>query len=283
MRRWMAATICAVLAAGCASGPASTAPVTIPSAGPPEHSTAASPEPGATAPSRASAGSSPTSASTSTPLPSPASSSSVKPGTGARPAPTPEPEGFVEFLELYLIKWESPPDSVRWNVIQEVINVGDGWARLGVQGDYAISDEAGNVVFVGDLSFGVPEFVGPGETGYLIAADIGDRFTLDDVHSVQASGGFEATDPPAASYPVTKVTYTSHENGDRVSGIVRNDSDDDLSFFEVIAVFLDAQDTPLGYEWFLVEEFPARTSTPFAIDLDRSLEGVSSVRVYGHR
>jgi hypothetical protein len=194
---------------------------------------------------------------------------------------TPEPEGFVEFGDTHLIKWRSSL-GVQWQVIQEMTNSGDGWANVNVPGEYTIYDKDGNVVTTGVTSIGFPQFVGPGEKAYLVDSNVSDSISLDDLVSVEVNGGWEGADEPAFSFPVTKTKYTSHKNADRLTGVVENDSSEDLPSCEVVAIVLDAHGKPLGYGWVLMDGVVAGGMKPFVIDFDRPFEGMESVSVYGH-
>lgn len=88
------------------------------------------------------------------------------------PRPTPKPEASVRKGEQIVIAWQPEYSDryVDYQVIIEVINDGTGWAELSAfNSDYTIFNTDGGIVTTGGFIYAYPEYVGPGETAYLVS------------------------------------------------------------------------------------------------------------------
>ncbi len=101
----------------------------------------------------------------------------ITPTPRPTPVPTPEPKGELTKTQAIVLAWKAQySDYVSYQVIVEVKNTGSGWAQQSAfNSDFTILGPDGGVVTTGSFLYAYPEFVGPGETGYLMTdgSDIG--------------------------------------------------------------------------------------------------------------
>jgi hypothetical protein len=174
----------------------------------------------------------------------------------ATPSPTtlvtPEPEGKVVKVQEVVLAWKPYSGSiyVDYQVIAELKNVGTGWAQVsGFDSDYTILDQAGGVTATGSFTYEFPEFVGSGQTGYLIDDSSQDGVKIADFHSVEVDGRYDAVDAPDQILKVTGIKWhrDSYDGTLTATGFVT--SSVDLDSAAVAVVCLSSNGTILGATW----------------------------------
>lgn len=131
------------------------------------------------------------------------------------PRPTPKPEGQLETVGELVLAWGSASHFVSYIVIVEMHNSGTGWAQLlPSQSDYTVLNGSGGVTVTGSFFHAYPEFIAPGETGYLLEDSLQDGGNAADFASVTADGRYNSVDPPAVTFEVAQVTWRKGANSD---------------------------------------------------------------------
>lgn len=166
-----------------------------------------------------------------------------------------------------VLTWTGPYGELRLQIILAVRNVGADWLRLPrSMSTYRVVDESDRELAGGVFTAALPEFVGPGETAYLVdtlSTTFADPRKVAaaeaDVHAVIA-------DPPSTLLSVAAVSVSTGPNGGlEASGQVRNDGA--LSARSVMAgvVALDQAGQPIGavYDLTDVGQIEPGSSIPF--------------------
>jgi len=172
------------------------------------------------------------------------------PTLGPTPRPTPQPEAEVEFSREFVTAWGDGDPYVNYQVIIEVTNNGGGWAQLDAfNSDFQVLDASGGLVTTGGFLYHSPEFLGPGETGYLVEpGGVADGVTADQFVDVEVSGNYDDVAGPEVTFAFEDLqtrppTYADFE-GFTVTGFVTSDTD--LESMAIIVVCVGADGQPLG-------------------------------------
>lgn len=193
------------------------------------------------------AGSSETQPTTNTATPTAVPTPTVAP----TPVSTPEPKGVVAKVSERVIAWKPQyGDYIYYQVIVELKNTGNGWARVGAgQSDYTIVDGSGSVVTTGFFTYAFPEYLAPGATGYLEEDGLDDNSKIADYAEVQVDGRYDSVDPPDArfSFSGIKLKLDSFSGGLVATGFVTATAD--VSDAAVAVICLDSKGTALGITW----------------------------------
>jgi hypothetical protein len=150
-----------------------------------------------------------------------------------------------------LIAWKPQySDYVSYIVIQEVENRGSGWARVeAFQSDYAIYDGSGAVVTTGSFLYSYPDYLGPGQTGYLIDDSVQDGYAAADFARVEINARYNDVDgPPTNPLVVSNTTLrrASFGGGLEVTGEVENTGTESADSAHAAAIFFDASGDIIG-------------------------------------
>lgn len=181
----------------------------------------------------------------------PTTSPTARPTARPTPAATPVPEANLAKSHQVVYAWQNEfSDYISYQVIIEIVNQGDGWAQLSAfDSDYQILDGAGGLVTTGGFTYAFPEFVGPGESAYLIADGFEQGLTVEQFQSVEADGRYDEADGPDVSFTFEEVQLRTHdfEDGYYAAGFVTADAD--VEDAAVAVVCLSADGVPLGATW----------------------------------
>jgi hypothetical protein len=185
-----------------------------------------------------------------TPPPTATPTPTATPRTTRRPTPSPA-EAELERGRLELIAWKPRySDYVYYLVIQEVSNVGDGWAEMAAfDSSFEIFDADGAVVTTGNFLYAYPVALGPGQTGYLIEQGVEEGFRVDDFHSVTFDGRYrDLARPPDQALEVSNITLrrADYDDGLYVTGQAQNTGTEDIDSAHVAAIFFDDQGNIIG-------------------------------------
>jgi len=241
--------VLAVLLAGCVT----TSPITEPSA--PAKTVGPAPtSPGASA-ALPSAPAHPSTAPASAIGPSPTPSSpriTVAPSTATvPPPPSPTPASSVSITAKKLIAWKAQYSSyVNYYVIAEIKNEGTMWAQLSTfDSDYTIYDGAGKVTTTGTFTYAYPDYIGPGDTGYLIEDSAEDGLAVSDFATLDVNGRYGDVDgPPDDQLVVSNATLRSSSFGGgwEATGEVTNTGTVAVDSAHAGAVYFDAAGNIIG-------------------------------------
>jgi hypothetical protein len=181
-------------------------------------------EPTASAPPSSSA--QPTSAPTATATTSASLVASIAPTASPSPGPTPTVNSNVVITNQKLIAWKPKYSSyVSYYVIAEITNEGSLWAQIDAfDSDYSVYDRSGKVTTTGNFLYAYPEFIAPGDTGYLIEDSV-ESGAVADFDTVDVNGRYSDADgPPDEQLQVsnTSVRSASFGGGWEVTGEVTN-------------------------------------------------------------
>jgi hypothetical protein len=136
------------------------------------------------------------------------------PDTSAEPAPPPEAE--LAQGDNVVLAWQSETrDYVTYYVVVEIMNQGGGWGQLSPFGsDYTVLDSSGGIVTTGSFIYAYPEFVGPGETAYLVDYSIDESgIRPNQFASVQAKVRYDDVDEPDVTFDVADITWRRESSG----------------------------------------------------------------------
>jgi hypothetical protein len=164
----------------------------------------------------------------------PAASLTTTPPTPSSPAvPTPIPAADLELTRELVFAWEDSPGYISTQVIIEFKNQGAGWAQTfpDLNSDVFTFDTNGaqTGLGAGPLDYALPEFVAPGETGYLLAVNGGPTYGMvkvtdfatveyalgpGSVPGVQMPGSkpcrcFRSVAPPGVTFEVGGINWLS--------------------------------------------------------------------------
>lgn len=140
--------------------------------------------------------------------------------------PTPTANSNVVITNQKLIAWKPQYSSyVSYYVIAEITNEGSLWAQIDAfDSDYSIYDKSGKVTTTGNFLYAYPEFIAPGDTGYLIEDSV-ESGAVADFDTVDVNGRYSDADgPPDEQLQVsnTSVRSSSFGGGWEVTGEVTN-------------------------------------------------------------
>lgn len=153
----------------------------------------------------------------STSCSSPASLSTTPAATPS--APTPSATALPTSAQANLIKthellfaWQDNHDAslVGYQIIAVLENQGAGWADLiPTQSRFSVLDASGNTTVDGLFTFGYPEFIAPGATGYLVGDGLSGGKVADFVTVTDSIGplSFLFVTSPQATFVVSGITW----------------------------------------------------------------------------
>jgi hypothetical protein len=150
---------------------------------------------------------------------------------------------------MLVFAWKSYEGSsyTSYQVIVELTNSGTGWAQLSpFNSDYTILDPSGGVVTTGSFTYAYPEYLGPGQVGYLIEDSVEDNVPVANFASVDASARYDVVDAPGATFTFSGLTWKKDSIG---SGLVATGflvADRDVRDASVGVVCLNADGAPIG-------------------------------------
>jgi hypothetical protein len=185
------------------------------------------------------------------------------------PSPTPEPAGRLETVRQLILAWKSSTIFTSFQVVVEVRNTGTAWVRqTPLQSDYTIRNPDGGVTLSGTFPYAYPEYIGPGETGYLIEDSLTDGVTVADFATVHVSDRYvQAPADTFATYVVDKIAWRSHSFTDGLTAkgvITLTPGARDISNAAVAVLCLGADGAPLGVTTtYLVQNLTAGVAKDF--------------------
>ena len=165
--------------------------------------------------------------------------------------------------------WRGAYGEQRLQVIFEVTNTSSGWLRLPRSvSTYEVFGREKRSVAGGVLAAALPEFLGPGETSYLV--DTQSVLFGRPGDFVRAAGSIiaDAVPAPADRLTVDSIELSSEPGGLRASGRVRNDGSTTPRSIIVGIVVRDTVGQPLAalYDLTDVTELAPGASAPFDTD-----------------
>lgn len=200
-----------------------------------------------------------------------AATASAEPSS-TRPTRSDTPTGVADASpgKPVVLTWTGPFGELRLQIILSVQNVGADWLRLPrSKSSYRILDEGNRELAGGVFTAALPEFVGPGETAYLVdtlSTTFADPRQVTvaeaDVHAV-------AADPPSTLLSVAAVAVSTGPGGGlEASGQVRNDGAVPARSVMAGVVALDHAGRPIGavYDLTDVGQIEPGSTIPFATE-----------------
>jgi hypothetical protein len=184
-------------------------------------------------------------------------------------SPTPEPAGQLETVRQLILAWKSSTIFVSFQVVVEVRNTGTAWVRqTPLQSAYTVRKADGGVTVSGTFPYAYPEYIGPGETGYLIEDSVTDGVTVADFATVQVSDRYvQAPAGTFATYVVDKIAWRSHSFTDGLTAkgvITLTPPAEAVSNVAVAVLCLRADGGPLGVTTtYLVQNLTAGVAKDF--------------------
>ena len=166
------------------------------------------------------------------------------------PSPTPSAEADVVITREVAIAWGDGDPFVNYQVIAEITNDGDGWAQIDAfNSDYQVLDADGGPVTTGSFLYHAPEYIGPGEVGYLVEAyGVADGVTADQFASAEVSGRYDEATGRDTTFEFSDLQARAPSfpefEGFTVTGFVTADAEVESAAITVICV--DADGAPLG-------------------------------------
>jgi hypothetical protein len=196
--------------------------------------------PSSTADQTAEASSVASPASHSTPLATP----TVEP----TPEPTPEPEGELVLGRKDVFAWgQGFGDYVSYQVIVELRNTGGGWAQVSpFNSDYTILGRDGGVVTTGTFTYAYPEFIGPGETGYLVEDNVESGVDVRAFDSVEVDGRFDSVDEPDVTFEVRDISLRGEDFGDGLTATGFVTANQDVEAAAIAVICFDNRNRAIG-------------------------------------
>ena len=171
----------------------------------------------------------------------------------ARPTPraTPVPVADLAKSQQVVYAWQNEfSNYISYQVIIELVNQGDGWAQLSAfDSDYQILDADGGLVTTGGFTYAFPEYVGPGESAYLIGDGLEEGLSVEQFQTVEADGRYDEADGPDVVFTFEDVELRKDDfqDGYYAAGFVTADAD--VQDAAVAVICLDAGGVPIGATW----------------------------------
>lgn len=124
-----------------------------------------------------------------------------------RPSPSPQPEADVVIVDQYLLVPETNDFGLLgYQIVARIENRGAAWAKLNpFETDFVVLNAGGGVTSTGTMSTAYPQYLGPGETGYLVTYDVEEGLDPSEFVTVQITPSFEVVVGPAVTFEVTDV------------------------------------------------------------------------------
>jgi hypothetical protein len=186
---------------------------------------------------------------------SPSAAASPSPIVTRAPTPTLAPtpgQADVSIVKQIVHAWPSSGSYVSYQVIIEVKNNGSGWADM-IRGssDYTVYDKDGGVTATGSSPYAYPRYLGPGETGYLLAAGIEDGVKVAAFATVDASSQYKPVDEPGPKLTTAKINLKAeaYSGSVAVTGTVTNTSSVDVARAVIGVIMFDSAGNPLCYDY----------------------------------
>lgn len=165
--------------------------------------------------------------------------------------PTATPVATLTRVHQLVYAWgQEFGDYTNYQVIVSLENSGGGWAEVsGFDSDFQVLDADGGLTATGSFIYAFPEFIGPGETGYLIADGIEEAADPATFASVEADGRFDVADEPDVSFTFDEINLVKHsyDAGYTATGFVT--ATGDVTDAGIAVVCVDAEGKPLGATW----------------------------------
>ena len=165
--------------------------------------------------------------------------------------PTATPAATLTRIHQLVYAWKQEfGDYTNYQVIVSLENSGGGWAEVsGFDSDYQVLDADGGLTTTGSFIYAFPEFIGPGETGYLIADGIEEGADPATFASIEADGRYDVADEPDVTFTIDELNLVKHayEAGYTATGFVT--ATGDVTDAGIAVVCLDAEGKPLGATW----------------------------------
>jgi hypothetical protein len=177
----------------------------------------------------------------------PTAEPTAEPTEAPTPATTPEPSASVVVTNTALL---APPDDgfdlLGYQIVATVENQGDSWAKLlPFNTDFTVLSPSGGVTSTGQMGQAYPQYLGPGETGYLATSDVQEGVSPADFASVEVEPEFRSVPSAEVAFEFenTEVRYDG-TYGLGATGFVIASAARDL--VEVGIICLDADGRVLG-------------------------------------
>jgi hypothetical protein len=156
-----------------------------------------------------------------TPTSSPAAASPAAASPAAAPAGAAEPA----LGEPVIATWKGRYGETRVQIIQPVRNNGGGWLQLPRSSStYLITDSEGVEVARGVFTAALPEYIGPGDTGYLVDTLSAAFASADEFRSAETTVDAIPVAKPDVALSVGGVELSQGVDGGlRATGSVRNE------------------------------------------------------------
>jgi hypothetical protein len=189
----------------------------------------------------------------------------------------------VQLQKIHLSKWKNVIDNWEYQIVAEVKNTGTGWADTYASSDFTILAKDGSVTDTDTAYFGVPRFLAPGASGYLLGEGQIDGGSSSDITKVEIEPTWTEADGPLAGVEPSKVKMKSGYYGDGVdvSGLVKNTGTDKVDA-NVFAILVGSGGKILGYNSTRVDGIGGGKSKGFVAAGERNLKKslVKKVMVY---
>lgn len=168
--------------------------------------------------------------------------------------PTPEPAGELTKTQQVVIAWQREySDYVSYQVVLQVTNTGTGWAKMSAfNSDFTILGPDGGVVTTGRFTYEFPEFIAPGEFGYLIGdgSDIGGGGSaVADYATVEIDSRYDAIDSPEATLEVTDIALKAESFGGGLIATGFVTASEDVNDAALAVICFNAEGQVLGATW----------------------------------